>query len=102
VLDRLTATDFAPAVGDTFVLEADDAGRVGLELIESRLHEPDAPAESADGKRAPFTLTFRGPVEPVLPQRIYQVEHKSLQPLEIFVVPIARDDHGTIYEAVFG
>ncbi len=102
MLDRLTATDFAPAVGDTFVLDAGDAGRIELELLEARLHDPDAPPELPDGTRAPFTLTFGGPVEPVLAQRIYRVEHESLEPMEIFIVPISRNDSGTSYEAVFG
>lgn len=102
MLDRLTATDFAPAVGDTFLLDAGDPGRLELELVEARLHDPDAPPEAPDGTRAPFTLTFRGPVDPVLPQRIYGLEHESLDPIEIFIVPIARDDAGTTYEAVFG
>ena len=101
MLDRLTATTFAPAVGDTFVLDAGDAGRLDLELVESRLHRPDAPAEDESGARAPFTLVFRGPVDPVLPQRIYRLEHETLEPMEIFIVPIARDEAGTSYEAVF-
>lgn len=101
VLDRLTATDFAPAVGDKFALEAGDSGRFELELLEARLHDPDAAAEQPDGGRAPFTLTFRGPADPVLPQRIYRLEHGSLEPMEIFIVPIGRDETGTSYEAVF-
>jgi len=101
VLDRLTANSFAPAVGETFLLDAGEAGRIELELTESRLHDPDAPAEDASGARAPFTLTFRGPAEPILPQGIYRLEHPSLADLEIFIVPIGRDEAGTTYEAVF-
>jgi uncharacterized protein DUF6916 len=101
VLDRLTATDFASAVGDIFVLDAGDAGALDLELVEARLHDPDAPAKDASGARAPFSLVFRGPVDPVLPQRIYRLEHESLAPMEIFIVPVARDQAGTSYEAVF-
>ena len=101
MLERLTANSFAPAVGDTFVLDAGDAGRLELELLESRLHDPDAPAEDASGARAPFSLTFRGPAEPILPQRIYELEHPTLGTLEIFIVPIGRDEAGTSYEAVF-
>jgi hypothetical protein len=102
VLDRLTANSFAPAVGDTFAVEAGEAGRLGLELIECRLQDPDAPAQDPSGTRAPFTLVFRGPAEPLLAQRIYRFEHASLEPMEIFIVPIARDQAGTSYEAVFG
>jgi hypothetical protein len=101
VLDRLTATSFAPAVGETFALDA-DGDRLDLELLESRLHDPDAPAEDASGRRAPFSLLFRGPVEPILPQRIYHLEHVSVGAIDIFIVPVAHDGSGTTYEAVFG
>jgi hypothetical protein len=102
VLDRVTAATFAPAVGDTFVLDAGETGLLELELLESRPHHPDAPAEDASGARAPFSLLFRGPPDPLLPQRIYRLEHESLGPLEIFLVPVARDEAGSSYEAVFG
>ena len=95
------ADSFAPAVGDTFVLDGGQAGWLELELLESRLHHPDAPAEDASGARAPFTITFRGPADPVLPQRIYKLEHPTLGTFEIFIFPIGRDEAGTTYEAVF-
>jgi hypothetical protein len=102
VLDRLTATRFDPAVGEIFVLDAGDAGLLDLELLESRLQNPDAPAQDSSGARAPFALRFRGPAAPILPQSIYRLEHESVGPLEIFIVPIAQDAAGTTYEAVFG
>jgi hypothetical protein len=102
VLDRLTADSFEPAVGQTFVLDGGEAGALELELLESRLHDPDAPAEDSSGARAPFSLLFRGPVEPVLPQRIYHVEHLSVGAIDIFIVPVGQDATGTTYEAVFG
>jgi hypothetical protein len=102
VLDRLTANSFTPAVGETFALDAGEAGRLELELLESRLHDPDAPAEDEGGRRAPFSLVFRGPADPVLPQRIYRLEHEAVGAIEIFIVPIERDEAGTSYEAVFG
>ena len=102
MLDRLTANSFTPAVGETFALDAGEAGRLELELLESRLHDPDAPAEDEGGTRAPFSLVFRGPSDPVLPQRIYRLEHEAVGAIEIFIVPIERDEAGTSYEAVFG
>jgi hypothetical protein len=102
VLDRLTADSFEPAVGQTFVLDGGEAGALELELLESRLHDPDVPAEDSSGARAPFSLLFRGPVEPVLPQRIYHVEHVSVGAIDIFIVPVGQDATGTTYEAVFG
>lgn len=98
----MTADTFAPSVGETFVLDDDEAGRLELELRESRLHNPDAPAADESGVRAPFSLLFLGPVDPILPQRIYRLEHESVGPIEIFIVPVGRDQSGTTYEAVFG
>lgn len=51
--------------------------------------------------RAPFSLLFRGPPEPILPQAIYALEHATLGVSEIFLVPLAPDADGTRYEAVF-
>lgn len=102
MLEQLTADTFAPAVGDRFVLDDGAGVRVELELLESRLHRPDAPAVDESGTRAPFSLLFLGPTDPVLPQRIYRLEHDSVGPIEIFIVPVGRDETGTTYEAVFG
>jgi hypothetical protein len=102
MLDRLTVASFTPTVGEVYALVDDDAGRLDLELIEARTHAPDAPPSDAGGVRTPFSLLFRGPREPVLPQRIQRLEHDALGPLEIFLVPVGRDEAGTRYEAVFG
>jgi uncharacterized protein DUF6916 len=48
-----------------------------------------------------FSLRFRGDREKVFPQRIYPMKHDAIGELELFLVPIARDDSGTFYEAVF-
>jgi Domain of unknown function (DUF6916) len=101
VLEDLTADTFAPAVGHTFRLDAGEAGGLDLELVESRLHDPDAPERDDSGKRAPFSLLFKGPAQPILEQRIYSLEHESIGALEIFIVPVAHDEAGTSYEAVF-
>ncbi|HEY4095926.1 MAG TPA: hypothetical protein VGM33_10465 [Baekduia sp.] len=102
MLARLTVATFAPAVGETFVLVDDDAGRLDLELLDARTHAPDAPPVDATGVRSPFSLTFRGPREPLLPQRIRRLEHAAVGPLELFLVPIGQDATGTRYQAVFG
>jgi hypothetical protein len=52
--------------------------------------------------REPFSIVFRGPLEPVLPQRIYRFEHEALGAFELFIVPIGTDESGMQYEAVFG
>ena len=53
------------------------------------------------GGREPFSLQFRGPATPILPQAIYRLESDVMEPLEIFLVPIAGNAIGVTYEAIF-
>ena len=101
MLDKLTVDDFRPVVGQAFALDAGGAGTVELELVEARMIEPGAPAADASGRRSPFALDFRGPVEPILPQSIYRLENEYVGALEIFIVPVGRTEAGTDYEAIF-
>ena len=62
-----------------------------------------APAPTADGpRRVPFSLLFHGPPTPILPQRIYPVDHGAIGAFELFLVPLGPDRVGMRYEAVFG
>jgi len=53
------------------------------------------------GPRQPFSITFRGPQAPLLPQRTYRLEHGTLGALDVFIVPVGREAGGVGYEAVF-
>ena len=92
-LAALTLDHFAPLVGDAFSIA--DPAQVELELAEA------SSVGEWPGGREPFRLHFRGPRDPILPQAIYRLEHADLGPLEIFIVPIARDAESTTYEAIF-
>jgi hypothetical protein len=52
--------------------------------------------------REPFSLYFRSTSQVVLPQRTYPLVHAAMGRLDIFIVPIAREPQGIVYEAVFG
>lgn len=97
--ERLLLADFEPLVGDSFRLAADvattsfDVVLVGAEKLASR-PEPDVPAVS-------FSLLFRGPPEPKLPQMIRHLEHPDLGVVDIFLVPVHEDERGRSYEAIF-
>jgi hypothetical protein len=94
----LSASHFRPYVGSRFRLRADDVLEVELvevDEVDSRSGVQPEPA------RAPFSIVFLGPRDPVLPQRIYGFEHEELGTLDLFLVPIGRDDAGVRYEAVF-
>lgn len=63
------------------------------------------PVQLADGYSNPrqeqFSLTFRGSTERILPQQIYSLKHDVIGDLDLFLVPIGRDESGVYYEAVF-
>ena len=100
-LDELTVDSFKPAVGSKFALSAGDDTKLELELVDARANPPAEGAGEAPSERTPFTLTFRGPPEPILPQQIYPLEHSELGELEIFIVPLGVDAAGARYEAIF-
>jgi hypothetical protein len=96
----LTLASFEPLVGSRFTLRLDPAeggAELPAELVEARAGRGGAP-----GGRLPFSLTFKAPPEPALPQRIYRLEHPQLDAMDIFLVPVARSATGLHYEAVFG
>jgi hypothetical protein len=100
-----TAEHFRTAVGSRFRV-ASSGAEVDLDLIELTPSPPrdetEARRRSAAGIRAePFTLLFRGPLEPRLAQGTHRLEHERLGALELFLVPIRPDERGPLYEAVF-
>lgn len=48
-----------------------------------------------------FSAFFRGSNDHFLPQHTYTIEHEAMGSFELFLVPIARDENGFQYEAVF-
>jgi hypothetical protein len=94
----LTASHFQRFKGSSFRLRADDVVDVELLEVDEVGAGSGAPPQTA---RAPFSIVFRGPRDPVLPQRIYRLEHDELGTVDLFLVPIGRDDAGVRYEAVF-
>lgn len=90
----VTVETFAPRVGESFRLAADE-GSGDLTLVE---------CERLGGsvlEREPFSLVFLGPREPILPQKIYRLAHDDLGALDIFLVPISQDAEGARYQAIF-
>jgi hypothetical protein len=96
MLDKLTKDTFEPRKGEAFKLTDEAAGEVELKLasVQGTGLQGKAPREQ-------FSLHFHGPREPVLPQQIYHLENAAMGALDLFLVPVARDEQGMIYEAVF-
>jgi len=67
-----------------------------LELIEAN------PLGARPGRgRAPFSILFRGPLAPVMPQQIYALAHEAMGSFEVFIVPVGPGHGGLLYEAIF-
>ena len=48
-----------------------------------------------------FSLLFLFPLEEPVQQQMYEIRHESLGEFPLFLVPVAQDDKGTVYQAVF-
>jgi hypothetical protein len=89
----LRLEDFEGGVGEAYEMDArGEPLPVTLETLQ---------ALPPSGREAgAFRLEWRGPREPVLPQATYSFRRDG-RSFEMFVVPVARDDRGTLYEAIF-
>ncbi|WP_430391819.1 DUF6916 family protein [Dyella sp. 20L07] len=91
---------FAGHLNETFDVSLDGEGRAPFVLVEAMplpTQQPNIPGLV----RAPFSLLFRNESAILLPQKIYSMAHAALGEFGIFLVPIARDRDGFIYQALF-
>lgn len=93
--EALTKDLFAQHMGDRFRVRTDSSDTTELELHEVTARNAEAPR--------PFSILFRGPMNPILPQRTYRLEHDRLEPIDLFLVPVGPDTDRAfmLYEAVF-
>lgn len=92
----LTIEDFAGMADRVFTL-VDDGAETPLTLTAVT----PLPLRAGAPGRAPFSLLFRSDNLAVLPQRIYALRHPEQGMTEMFLVPVAREEAGILYEAVF-
>ena len=93
----LTVDHFTGCVNEAFVAQLGD-GTVDFQLVEAR----SLPARAPEGFRSPFSLLFRNCAAVVLPQQTYRMRHARLGEVGIFLVPVAMERGGFLYQAVFG
>jgi hypothetical protein len=48
-----------------------------------------------------FSVLFRGPLDYLLPQGTYHMEHEKMGEMDMFIVPVGKEPDGFHYEAVF-
>lgn len=88
LLEKFTLATFRDRLGSTFRVSPDGSPPVTMALIEMTDLTSGGGPEAAHRARVPFSLVFRGPQAPVLPQRIYRIEHVQIGAFELFLVPI--------------
>jgi hypothetical protein len=93
----LTEKEFSQHVGTKFHVKVDER-EIGLELTEVKGYVSQ---EIEQGGMERFSVFFAGPGDPSLPQKTYQLKHERMGEFELFLVPIAGDEKGYRYEAVF-
>lgn len=89
--------------GTPFRIELPDGTVVPMTLDEVLPYESRQrrPARGVSPRRAPFSIYFLGPVQPVLPQATYTLRGDEKTFDKLFIVPIGQDGEATEYEAVF-
>jgi hypothetical protein len=95
-MELLTLEHFAGHVNETFPAALND-GEVPFVLVEARALAQRSPTAA----RPPFSLLFRNAASFLFPQQTYQMRHPRLGEIGIFLVPVAREREGFLYQAVF-
>lgn len=96
LLDNLTSDDFEPLLGDEFQVSC---GGIPVALTLSNLDVMEA-QYSPPGARLSFSLTFLGPLKPLLPQGVYTLRNETLGTLDLLMVPLGPIEGEQRYEIV--
>ena len=97
LLAQVSAGTFNPFVNAVFAVHDTEGRTQSLRLIQ--VARPASEAQSAGDS---FALLFQGRVSRPLTQDTYSFEHTRLGRLEMFIVPVGRNDQRhSYYEAVF-
>lgn len=90
----LTKEAFAENVNTKFRIPFEASSAAELELLE-------VVEARSTSRQQQFSVFFRGPLEYILPQGTYHMEHEKMGEIDLFIVPVGRDQDGFRYEAVF-
>ena len=94
MIERLEHADFVKHLNSKFRIRVSES-----ETVESELTQVSELLLSPRQER--FSLVFRTSNDFFLGQGQRPLEHDVMGQIELFLVPIGRDEAGTYYEAVF-
>lgn len=94
MLELLHKESFAECLQEDFQVIQPGAKAFDLKLTEviEQIHTP---------RQEIFSVMFHGPADRFIQQGAYKLRNEKMGELEIFLVPVARDNDGFQYEAVF-
>ena len=92
--ENLSRQDFAEHLNTKFSIAVENGDPLVLELIQA-----DDMGSSERQER--FSLVFRGPLDRVIGQGAFNMEHEKLNSVTLFLVPVGADQEGVYYEAAF-
>jgi hypothetical protein len=95
---QLVFEDFADKIGEEFAISVQEERDIAVTLREAGQLDP---AMAPAGVRPPFSSIFIAADPRVLAQRLYCMTHRSLGELSIFLVPVAKNEDGVSYQAIF-
>ena len=95
-MELLTLDHFTGHVNETFPAALNE-GEVPFVLVEAR----GLPTGGIAAARAPFALLFRNASAFLFPQQTYRMQHPRLGEIGVFLVPVARERDGFLYQAIF-
>ena len=93
---KLTEAEFSKHVNTKFRIAGEPPIELELTEVKGFL---SGPIEQTGMER--FSAFFHGPGDRFLPQATYAVEHDGMGAFDLFLVPIAKNEKGFRYEAVF-
>lgn len=99
-LKELTHQNTQDFIGRMFQIRFSDGNVIDLKLerIDLLMEKHVNPKM----KRDAFSMIFRGPREVMLKQHVYPLYNEAMDgPLEVFLVAVAMEEDGILYEAVF-
>ena len=90
----LHKSDFEPHLEQVFKVDGDVPHPLDLTLVEVN--------ERGNEEIEHFSIIFRGPKEPVAPQKTYKMTHPAMGEFRLFLVPIVYGKQdGMYYQSIF-
>lgn len=91
--EAFTPEMFAPHAGSKFLMNRGNSETLELELENIK-------DLGSSARHIQFSMVFLGPQNAPIEQKIYRLDHPVLGALDLFLVPIGRDQKGVQYEAI--